>query len=323
MPKFWKTPSTTTYATGRSTSSTTASLTTARHSGTSPSTMSEPFSFSGQTGALATMHRKEQVMAPLLQQELGVHILVPQNFNTDEFGTFTRDIERTGDQLSAARLKAEKAMALTGLKLAFASEGSFGCHPLIPSLAYNRELVILLDRRYHLEIVGQATSTATNYSQTQVTNVAAAQAFAEQVGFPTHGLVVMADPQPTAKTVIFKGITTSEQLVEAVTWTLRRFGQAHLETDMRAMHNPTRMKVIAQATQDLIRKTQQRCLNCGYPGFDGVERQPGLPCSGCGLPTDLTLAVLYCCKQCGWQQTVRFPEGQETADPAQCAYCNP
>ncbi|NJO76772.1 MAG: hypothetical protein HC833_25390 [Leptolyngbyaceae cyanobacterium RM1_406_9] len=107
------------------------------------------------------MHRKEQAIAPILEQHLGVQVIVPEGFNTDEFGTFTRDIERSGDQRNAARLKAERAMALTGLTLAIASEGSFGPHPAMPFVACDQEIVLLSDRTHHLEIVGQAISTET------------------------------------------------------------------------------------------------------------------------------------------------------------------
>jgi hypothetical protein len=80
--------------------------------------------FANRVGVLATMHQKERVMAPLLEKELGIKVIVPPNFNTDSFGTFTREIKRPGDQLETARLKAEKALLLTGETLAFASEGA-------------------------------------------------------------------------------------------------------------------------------------------------------------------------------------------------------
>jgi hypothetical protein len=65
--------------------------------------------FCDRVGVLATMHQKERVIAPLLERELGIKVVVPQNFDTDAFGTFTREIKRPGDQLQAARLKAQKA----------------------------------------------------------------------------------------------------------------------------------------------------------------------------------------------------------------------
>ncbi|MBD0336329.1 MAG: hypothetical protein ICV62_12630 [Cyanobacteria bacterium Co-bin13] len=276
--------------------------------------------FHGRTAVLATQHRKEQVIAPLLQ-ELGVQVVVP-TIDTDQFGTFTRDIKRPGNQLSAARLKAEAALQLTGADLALASEGSFGMHPAIPFLPYSRELVVLIDRAHDLEIVGEALSTETNFSHIQVTRLEEAHTFAQQVGFPAHGLVVMAAPA-AAPADILKGITAAADLTAAVIQMLDQFGQAHLETDMRAMHNPTRMKVIAQATENLIQKIRSCCPHCGCPGLDAVEQETGLPCAWCGSPTHLTLATRYACKKCSFQQRVLFPHRQEKADPAQCNYCNP
>lgn len=55
------------------------------------------------------MHQKEKVIAPLLEQELCIKVIVPQDFNTDIFGTFTRDVKRPGTQIATAKLKAEKA----------------------------------------------------------------------------------------------------------------------------------------------------------------------------------------------------------------------
>lgn len=269
------------------------------------------------------MHQKERVITPIVESNLGVQIVVPQGINTDEFGTFTRDIRRPGEQRHTARLKADSAMTLTGLSLAFASEGSFGPHPSLPFVACDCEIVLLSDRTHNLEIVGQAVSTNTNYSHQQVTSLKAALTFAQKVGFPSHGLVVMTDAQPRQSSRIVKGITQEAQLTEVVTELLKRFGQAHLETDMRAMYNPTRMNVIAQATHDLVDKVSQGCPQCNCPGFVTVERQAGLPCAWCGFPTDLTLAVTRRCQKCGLSRETLFPEGQEAADPAQCLRCNP
>lgn len=274
-------------------------------------------------GVLATMHRKEQVIAPIVEQHLGVKIIVPQAFNTDEFGTFTRDVKRPADQLDTARLKAEQAMTATGTTLGFSSEGSFGPHPALPFLPSDREMVLLRDRQHDLEIVGQAISTETNYAHQTITNLEAALRFAQKARFPSHGLVVMSEAQPTQATPIFKGITDETQLKEIVRDLLKTFGQVHLETDMRAMYNPTRMKVIAEATHDLLRQINQCCPDCGYPGFTIVERHAGLPCALCGLPTPLTRSVTHRCKKCACSRIVEFPDGQQVADPAQCPYCNP
>lgn len=279
--------------------------------------------FGDRTGVLATMHRKEQVIAPLVEDALGIQVTVPTGLNTDEFGTFTRDVERTGDQRTAARMKAEAAMTLTGLSLGLASEGRFGPHPSLPFVASNHELVVLCDRQHGLEILGQAVSPHTNFNHRSVTTVEEAIAFAQAIGAPSHGVVVMSNAQPTSADVIIKGLTDAAQIQDTVQELLKKFGRVHLETDMRAMYNPTRMKVIAQATQDLIQQLQQFCPQCGYPGFSVKERRPGLPCGLCGFPSSFTLAVTHSCQHCQFSEVRYFPDGQETVDPMYCSYCNP
>lgn len=286
--------------------------------------MSDRFSFHNRVGVLATMHHKEKVMAPLLEKELGIKAVVPQDFNTDAFGTFTREIKRTGDQLEAARQKAKAALALTNETLAFASEGTFAPHPAIPYIACDREIVVLIDTVNNLEIVGEELSTTTNFNHKTVRTLEEAFEFAQKVGFPEHGLVVMETASESNQEII-KGIITQEQLIEAVELILNQSpnGTAHIETDMRALYNPTRMKIIEQATRDLIRKLKQVCPQCSYPGFDVTERKSGLPCGLCGWFTPMTLVAVYHCKKCNFTQEVLFPDGIEKADPAQCEYCNP
>ncbi|HEY9849228.1 MAG TPA: DUF6671 family protein [Leptolyngbyaceae cyanobacterium] len=287
--------------------------------------MQQANSFRNRTGVIATMHKKEQVIAPLVEKELEINVVVPPDLNTDVFGTFTREVKRTGTQIEAARLKAEKALELTGETLAFASEGSFGPHPLIPYLSANREIVILLDKVNEIEIIGQSISTDTNHSHQQVSNLKEAFQFAEKAGFPEHALVAIVGDAVEGKGEIIKGIATKQSLIDAVESSLKKSpnGKVHLETDMRAMYNPTRMKNIEKATLDLIKKIQQPCPKCGCPGFDVTDRKKGLPCELCYLPTHLTLAVTYQCKKCSYAEEKLFPDGRETADPSQCQYCNP
>jgi hypothetical protein len=282
--------------------------------------------FNGRTAVLATMHQKQRVIAPLLEQAIGVRTVVPLDLNTDQFGTFTRDVKRPGDQLAAARLKAEQALEMTGETLAIASEGTFAPHPAFPYIACDRELVLLLDRAHDLELVGQVLSMETNYKQQKIRSYDEALLFAAKVGFPEHGLVVIAnlkeDINCVEATQIIKGIVTETQLQEALAWALSQAETAQIETDMRAMMNPTRMKAIAQATEDLIQIMFQVCPQCDVPGFQIVDRNTGLRCSLCGLPTALIRSVIYECQKCHYQQESWFPNG-ETADPGQCSYCNP
>lgn len=115
-----------------------------------------------------------------------------------------------------------------------------------------------------------------------MTSLEAALAFAQKIGFPSYGIVAMPDSQPR-QSLIFKGITREAQLTEVVTGLLKKFGQAHLETDMRAMYNPMRMNVIAQATRDLVGKCSQCCPQCNCPGFIPVNAKLdySVPCVDC------------------------------------------
>jgi predicted Zn-ribbon and HTH transcriptional regulator len=288
-------------------------------------TMQNQEIFTNRVGVLATKHHKEQVIAPILEQELGIKVTVPPDFDTDAFGTFTREIKRLGTQIEAARLKAEKVLEMTGETLALASEGSFAPHPSLPYISANREIVILLDKQHDLEIIGEVFSAETNHNHKVVKSLEEAFTFAKKVGFPSHGLVVMFNDSPLNSSEIIKGITTNEKLEAAVNFILKNSpnSTAHIETDMRALYNPTRMKNIAKATLDLARKINSRCPKCAAPGFDIVERKIGLPCALCHLPTRITRSVVYKCQKCNFSQEQLFPDRQEFADPAQCMYCNP
>lgn len=280
--------------------------------------------FSGRVAVIATMHHKEEAIAPPLEAALGVVVQVPPNFNTDRFGTFTRDVPRLADQMGTARAKAQAALEMTGETLAIASEGSFGPCPEMPLLPCNRELVVLVDQSQGLEVAGQAVSMETNFRAQSVSTIEEALTFARPVGFPEHGLVVM----PTAEGAsdgITKGITTEAGLREAIALarTYAPTPEVHIETDMRALYNPSRMAVIAQATQDLVAAIERRCPSCGCPGFTVTQRRPGLPCELCRAPTLLTLSARYGCQRCPFQQEVRFPDGLQFADPGLCPYCNP
>jgi hypothetical protein len=65
--------------------------------------------FEDRTLVIATMKDMEKVIAPLLVRALGVKIIIPENFDTIQYGTFSEEIERQADQVEAARIKAKAA----------------------------------------------------------------------------------------------------------------------------------------------------------------------------------------------------------------------
>jgi hypothetical protein len=283
------------------------------------------FSYNNTPAVLATMHGKERVIAPLLERDLALRIELASGLNTDRFGTFSREIERAGAQLDAARAKIAAAFenaphVTTGI----ASEGSFGPHPYIPFLALGRELVLLIDRETGLELTGHDVSPETNFLHAVVSTVDSALEFAQRAKFPDHGLIVIGcvDHQPAHDRALIKDITDRASLAAAVSEVVDKCGTAFVETDMRAHRNPTRLGAIERATADLVRRFRSRCPGCGYPGFDVTDRVPGLPCAWCGEPTRLIEREILCCRSCGYREE-RSATDKTAADPGQCEGCNP
>jgi hypothetical protein len=79
--------------------------------------------YHGLPVVLATKHGKERVIGPPLARSPGLR-LVPTAIDTDQFGTFTGEIERTGTPRETALAKAKFGVEISGLPRAIASEGS-------------------------------------------------------------------------------------------------------------------------------------------------------------------------------------------------------
>ncbi len=279
--------------------------------------------YKGRRLVIATMHDKECVIAPLLEKHLGVEIVVPKKFNSDKFGTFTREIKRFGNQLEAARAKANAAMASEGVELGISSEGSFGAHPSIPFIQSNFELVLFIDKKNGYEIRGHHRTQETNIDGQYVTTVKEALDFAKRVGFPEHGVIVRKSENGRSGT--YKNIQTEEALVKKVGEMLSRLftKRIFIETDMRAHRNPTRIKAIEKATEDLIKNIASLCPKCRAPDFVVVDFEKGLRCSLCNIPTDLPLNDIYRCSTCNYTEKKVVTKYGKTADPQYCGYCNP
>lgn len=276
--------------------------------------------YAGQRIALLTQHGKERTIAPVLESALGCRVERVAGFDTDQLGTFSRDIPRVGTQREAARRKARIGMELSGLPLGLASEGAFGPDPMLGALPWNVELLLFIDDTRGIEVAGMAQA-ATRFAHLLTGDWDAAERFAVEAGFPQHHLVVR--PQGEDDPRIEKGLRTWETLKVA----FRRAcdsadnGQAFLEHDLRAHAHPTRMELIRLAALDLAAKLAACCPVCGTPGFWVVERIPGLPCAHCGAPTREIRADIYGCLKCAHRETHERDVTQ--ADPGRCDYCNP
>ena len=279
--------------------------------------------FAGRTAVLATKHGKERVIAPAVGPGLGIDVIVPPDFDTDRFGTFTRDVPRSGSQREAARAKANAALDATGYGLAIASEGSFAPHPAVPWSTTNIELVLLIDRVHDLEIVGSHVAAETVSGHRWVSGAVDALEFAQSIGFPDHGIIARRHPDDNHG--IHKEIGDEAALRDAVRDIIHASadGRAFLEADLRAHRNPTRMTAIAAAAVDLVANANRRCPACHTPGFSLIDSEPGLPCRWCRMPTEYVRALIYGCLRCDERREMPRPDGRAFAEPGECPFCNP
>jgi len=277
--------------------------------------------FAGRNLLIATKHGKERVIAPILEKSLGVICKVPADFNTDTLGTFTGEIERILDPLSAAREKCLRAMEIENCDLAIASEGSFGPHPSIFFVSCDDEILLFLDKKNNLEIVARNLSTETNFYGSDINNQNDLKNFAEKSSFPSHGLIARKSKDDNS--AILKNINSWEKLNEVFIDYRDRFGSLYLETDMRAMANPSRMSVIEQTALKLVEKINSTCPNCNTPGFSVMDSKTGLPCEMCYQPTRSTLYYIHSCKKCTHTFEEKYPNDKQMEDPMYCDFCNP
>lgn len=187
--------------------------------------------FQDVLAVLATMHGKERVIAPPLGRFLGLRVEPARGLDTDRFGTFSRDVERTGSQLDAAHAKiAAACVASPRIRVGLASEGSFGPHPFLP---FVREIVVLIDRQVGLDLIGHYADLGVNFAHAVVSDVGAVIAFVERVGFPEHGVIVMgcADGKPEPSLGLIKTISGPADLERVVEGVTAGCGEAFIKTD--------------------------------------------------------------------------------------------
>ena len=208
--------------------------------------------FKGRNLIIATKHQKERVIAPLVERALGVKCIVPESFDTDILGTFTGEVDRKDDPVTTVHKKCMLAMELHGCDLAIASEGSFGPHPHLFFVPADDELLLFMDRQNGVTILERELSTDTNYSGAEIVSQNQLEDFALHAKFPEHGLILRKSKEDISD--IAKGIADWSQLSACFNYFMTKHGTAYVETDMRAMFNPTRMRVIEETARKLVKK---------------------------------------------------------------------
>ena len=277
--------------------------------------------FNGRRLLIATKHQKEKVIAPILEEGIGVQCFVPSTFDTDVFGTFSGEIKRTNSAVETVRQKCLAAMDAFDCDLGLASEGSFGPHPSLFFAQANEEFLIFIDKINDIEIIVKELSLETNFYGETITCIEDLLAFAKKIQFPSHAIILRTGPAD--EKAVVKGITNSNDLKKYYNHIKDVHGMVYAETDMRAHYNPMRMQVIKSAAQKLLQSIQSVCPECFTPGFVVTNAKPGLPCAWCANPTRSTLSHIYSCAKCQHTLEINFPFQKMSEEPTYCDYCNP
>lgn len=275
----------------------------------------------GETVFFATQHGKEDAVSPALSST-GLRC-EPLAINTDQFGTFSGEIQRQGSVRETLRLKIATAAQINPTaRLVLASEGSFGPHPFIGFIQSDHEALMLYDRKLNIEIYAEELSHETNHAEIIFSPRDDLNSFIKQIGFPEHGLIVASKG---ASNVIYKDLATIHDVQQAILNALMSSpeGKAILSTDMRAHRNPTRMKIIEKAGAKLVEMILSLCPACSTPGFSIKNINVGLPCEECGQPSQRTKNVIWACLDCNYNEIKPRPDGLTLLSAAECDNCNP
>jgi len=281
-----------------------------------------PFMFSKRSLFIATKHQKELVMAPILESALRVNCQSSQGLDTDILGTFSGEIDRTLSPIEAAKAKCQLALRLCNADLAIANEGSFFPHPMVPFFTISEEIIYLFDQRNNFEFFIRHRSERITAFSEHVTNDSEVRVFLQKTDFPNHNVIVSYTQE--GRQGFYKDFSDEKEVLNKVNAILEKGGkEVKIETDLRAMHNPTRMKEIEGATRLFVKELLSQCPACQQYGFVVTQIKEGLPCLSCGLPTSSPKEKIKQCKGCGFLEQEPYDTQKRWEEPQFCLNCNP
>lgn len=277
--------------------------------------------YRGKTAWLSTKHEKLSLIAPAMQETLGLEVKAVE-IDTDQLGTFSPEIPRIHSPLQTAIAKAKLGLEKTGGTLGLASEGSIGPDPQNPFLISDIEIVVLVDTENDLVIHELHRSFEIVAGSMEVSSEQDLEDFLETADFPSHGLIARVKDNPSQSAI--KGIRDLSQLQQAISELSKasEAGKVLLESDFRAHQSPSRQKNIELTAKKLAQRLSQNCAKCQDPGFGAVRFRTGLKCQGCGMLDENAIAQeLLCCVSCEHQEPGRVIAKE--LEPERCNWCNP
>jgi hypothetical protein len=281
--------------------------------------------YAGRKAVLATMHGKEEAIAPVLRDRLGLLVSSAPDIDTDALGTFTGEIPRAGTIREAAIAKARLGMEATGLPIGLASEGSYGPHPQIPFIPGGVELMVLVDDTRGIVVSEHLIDDAPAFGHAYVAAGDELTPILDRLGVPGHALIVRPAESDNGAGHIHKGLRDRTAFEHAVmsAQAQSKDGRALIQTDMRAHMNPTRMATLGRLASALAERLSTLCPACGMPGYGQVDVETGLPCDWCGTPSLMVRHRVFGCVACPHRENRPRGDGLTKADPGHCPSCNP
>lgn len=271
--------------------------------------------------AFATKHGKESVVGHVFENALGWEIRHIE-CDTDQFGTFSGEVERPYSAEQTARLKALAGIELSGIPRGIASEGTIGPHPAIPVIVADVEVMVYVDRERGYDIVERYVSSDIVAIREQLTNEQMIDDVVFKADLPRHA-VILRHPDSSMNWVR-KGLTDVASLTDAYREFTATFpgSSPAVESDFRAMHSPSRMRNIERCATQLALRLAQACPGCAAPGWGVTKREFGRVCSGCGFEVaESPKAEVFSCGSCSYRE--HHPVEPVMEDPARCSRCNP
>ncbi len=274
--------------------------------------------YSGRKALLTSKHQKLDLIAPHFLKQAGLQV-VELELDTDQLGTFTGEVPRTGTPLETAIAKAMLGMAQSNSPLGIASEGSIGPDPLVPFVVSDIEVIVFVDDERGIVISETHRSLEIAHAAHSTTTGEDLDEFLLKVGFPDQGLIVRSGAQGPA---LAKGIAELAELQTAIAAAIAQSGAAHIECDYRAMHSPTCRANIARAAELLAIRVSSTCPACATPGWGKLSYEKGLSCDGCGeFDAEAVRAEMLGCVSCDHTEPGKVIA--QTLSPAKCQICNP
>jgi len=276
--------------------------------------------YQARRAVLSTKHDKLTLIEPALARHLGLIVDIVA-VDTDQLGTFTGDIARSGSPWDTAVTKARLGMHAARCSIGVASEGSIGPHPHAPFINVAVELVVLVDDELGIIIGETETSVDIIAVAADITPDDDLDDLLRRGQFPAHAMTVR--PAAGVAQPIYKGVRTRHDLTLAVGECAAAASnqRARVETDLRAHQCPTRRPIIARAAERLAVRLAACCPECTTPGWGAIRVEFGLPCEHCRRRVPVPRADVFGCARC--PATVTVDREQTVADPARCEWCNP